>query len=68
MPIFEYKCNRCGHKMELLEKSSSSRKRVCERCQSSDLQKLFSGFSIGQGDKSALRGNESCPTGTCGLT
>jgi len=68
MPIFEYKCNKCGHKMEFLEKTSSGRKHVCERCQSSDLQKLFSGFSVGQGNKSSPRGNESCPTGTCPLS
>ncbi|MBA7672034.1 hypothetical protein ES703_80205 [subsurface metagenome] len=64
MPIFEYRCNKCGHKMEFLEKSSSGRKHVCERCQSSDLQKLFSGFSVGQSNQ----GSNSCPTGTCGLS
>jgi len=68
MPIFEYKCNKCGHKTEFLEKSGSKGKHVCERCQSSDLQKLFSGFSVGQGNKSSSRGNESCPTGTCPLS
>jgi len=64
MPIFEYKCNKCGHKMEFLEKNASGRKHVCERCQSSDLQKLFSGFSVGQ----SSQGSNSCPTGTCGLS
>ena len=68
MPIFEYKCKKCGHKMEFLEKSSGGPKHVCERCKSSDLQKLFSGFSVGQGNKSSPRGNESCPTGTCPLS
>lgn len=41
MPIFEYKCNKCGHKMEFLEKGRSTRKHVCQRCNSSDLQNLF---------------------------
>jgi len=68
MPIFEYKCNKCGHTMEFLEKGSSKRKHTCERCSSSDLQKLFSGFSVGQGNKSSSRGNDSCPTGTCPLS
>jgi putative FmdB family regulatory protein len=68
MPIFEYKCNKCGHKMEFLEKARGTRKHVCQRCNSSDLQKLFSGFSVGQGNSSAPRGSDSCPTGTCPLS
>ncbi|MBN2313246.1 MAG: zinc ribbon domain-containing protein [Sedimentisphaerales bacterium] len=68
MPIFEYKCKSCGHKMEFLEKGGQKHKHVCERCQSSDLQKLFSGFAVGQGHDGSSRGNDSCPTGTCPLT
>jgi len=64
MPMFEYKCNKCGHKMEFLEKSGSKSKHVCEKCTSSDVQKLFSGFSVGRGGQA---GN-LCPTGTCGLS
>ena len=68
MPIFEYRCKKCGHITEFLENQSYPRKHVCEKCKSSDLQKLFSGFSVGQSNKSSPRGNETCPTGTCGLT
>jgi putative FmdB family regulatory protein len=64
MPIFEYRCNKCGHKAELLEKRASKTKHVCEKCGSSDMRKLFSGFSVGQGSQ----GGNSCPTGTCGLS
>jgi len=64
MPIFEYKCNKCGQRTEFLEKSGGKGKHVCEKCGSSDMQKLFSGFSVGQnGNK-----NDSCPTGTCPLS
>jgi putative FmdB family regulatory protein len=65
MPIFEYKCNKCGRKTEVLEKSGSKSKHVCEKCGSSDMRKVFSGFSIGQADSSSPGGNGSCPTGTC---
>jgi putative FmdB family regulatory protein len=68
MPIFEYKCEKCGHKTEFLEKSSGKKKHVCEKCGSSDMRKLFSGFSVGQssqGGNSCSTG--TCPTGTCGL-
>ena len=61
MPIFEYKCQKCGHKIDFLEKSSGKIKHICEKCGSSKMQKLFSGFSVGKVDQS----NNSCSTGTC---
>jgi putative FmdB family regulatory protein len=66
MPIFEYKCKKCGHKTEFLEKAGSSEKHSCEKCGSNDLQKLFSTFSATSGSKSS--GGSSCPTGTCPLS
>jgi putative FmdB family regulatory protein len=67
MPIFEYKCNKCGHTMEFLEKSSNPRKHICEKCKSPDLQKLLSTFAAGH-SSSTSRNNDSCPTGTCPLS
>ncbi|MBN2138738.1 MAG: hypothetical protein JW720_13095 [Sedimentisphaerales bacterium] len=64
MPIFEYKCNNCGNKMDVLEKSNSKGKHVCEKCESSDMQRLFSGFSVGRGKQQS----NVCPTGRCGLS
>ncbi len=68
MPIFEYKCNKCGHKADFLEKSGNKNKHVCEKCGSDKMQKLFSGFSVGAGTKSGFEAGDSCPTGTCGLS
>jgi putative FmdB family regulatory protein len=68
MPIFEYKCNKCGQKTEFLENSNSKNKHVCKECGSVDMQKMLSGFSVGQssqGHNSCSTG--TCPTGTCGL-
>ena len=68
MPIFEYKCQKCGHKMEFLEKSGNKSKHVCEKCGNPDTQKLFSGFAVGQSSKgSDSCSTGTCPTGTCGL-
>ena len=61
MPIFEYKCQKCGHKMDFLEKSSARNKHICEKCGSSQMKKQFSGFSVGKDGQS----DDSCPTGTC---
>jgi putative FmdB family regulatory protein len=68
MPIFEYKCNKCGHKAEFLEKSGSRNKHVCAKCGSDQMQKLLSGFSVGAGAKSGSGAGDSCPTGTCPLS
>lgn len=67
MPIFEYKCNKCGHVTEFLEKGKSTGKHTCEKCKSTDLQKQFSSFSAGH--SSSVSGSDgSCPTGTCPLS
>lgn len=64
MPIFEYKCNKCGHVTEFLEKAGTAQKHICEKCSSSDLQKQLSGFAVGQ-SKSANQACETCPSEPC---
>ena len=59
MPIFEYKCNKCGQVMEFLEKSGGAQKHKCEKCGSSDVQKMMSGFAVGQGKNNC----DYCPKG-----
>ena len=66
MPIFEYKCKKCGHEMEFLEKTSGSKKHKCQKCGSSALEKLFSSFAVGQSNSNTSQAG-SCPTGTCPL-
>lgn len=66
MPIFEYKCKKCGHTTEILEKSDRSGSHTCEQCGSKALQRLFSSFSAGRSESGTNRGG-SCPTGTCPL-
>ena len=62
MPIFEYQCNNCGHVMEFLEKTRAPRKHTCAKCESSDLQKLLSGFAVGRSMPSS-QACETCPSG-----
>lgn len=65
MPIFEYKCGKCGHVMEFLEKTSTPPKHTCEQCGSADVNKLLSGFAVGR-SKSTGAACESCPSlGPC---
>jgi putative FmdB family regulatory protein len=59
MPIFEYKCEQCGHVMEVLHKSLKAEKVACAKCGSTDLRKLLSGFAVGQA-KTSAPGCDSC--------
>ncbi|UCG60102.1 MAG: hypothetical protein JSU70_11375 [Phycisphaerales bacterium] len=65
MPVFEYKCGKCGHAMEFLEKTRRAHKHVCERCGSLDLQKLFSSFAVGQSKSPPSPACDVCPSGPC---
>lgn len=64
MPIFEYRCKRCGHTMELLQRSGHSSVPRCEKCGSKTVRKRFSAFSLGR-STSGTKGTDACPTGTC---
>jgi putative FmdB family regulatory protein len=61
MPIYEYKCTKCGHKFEKLVFGKEKLK--CPKCGSNVLEKLFSVFSTGK--KSGTLG--SCKGGVCNL-
>jgi len=63
VPVFEYRCQACGHVVEFLEKGRRGPKRVCPRCQSPDLKKLLSGFAVGQSAKPTSPPCLSCPGG-----
>jgi putative FmdB family regulatory protein len=64
MPIFEYLCQECGTKYEVLHKSSENKNNIiCPNCSSSNNKKLLSTFSASMGD-SGYSG-DSCATGNC---
>ncbi len=76
MPIFEYKCTKCGHVTEVLHKSRNAEKPTCAKCGSSDLKKLLSGFAVGKASASPACDScfdspmcgGSCPGGTCPMS
>ena len=45
MPLYEYRCTKCGHCMEVLQKFSDRPKRRCREC-SGKLEKLISRTSF----------------------
>ena len=42
MPIYEYECKKCGHRMEALQKISDPELTDCPECAASELKKLVS--------------------------
>ena len=62
MPIYEYICQDCGQKSEILMKSSEQ-KAVCF-CGSENLKKQFSAFAVSEGSASSFGG---CADGSCSL-
>jgi len=66
MPIFEYRCGKCGHVSSFLEKPNARRSHPCEKCGSKKTEKVFSTFAAQSGKSSSS--SSSCPTGTCPLS
>ncbi|GGA76463.1 zinc ribbon domain-containing protein [Neiella sp. HB171785] len=48
MPIYEYRCDDCGHELEKLQKMSDAPLTECPACNNSSLKKLISaaGFRL----------------------
>ena len=65
MPLYEYRCKKCGQVTEVLEKIGATGRHTCEKCGSHRMQKLLSTFGVGAGAQSSA---SSCPTGTCPLS
>ena len=53
MPIYEYQCEACGHRLEALQKLSEEPLSDCPECGRPSLQKLVSaaGFRLKDGGK-----------------
>ena len=81
MPIYEYRCDGCGHEMELMQRMSDDPMKNCPVCQESKLKKLISaaGFRLkGSGwyetdfknskksSKNSNNSSGSCGGGGCG--
>jgi putative FmdB family regulatory protein len=46
MPIYEYQCTACGHRLEVLQKMSDTALVDCPACQQATLQRLVSSTSF----------------------
>lgn len=64
MPLYEYRCESCGHRFEALVTGKT--KPSCTECGAKKLEKLLSVFAVSGGGKSAeaMPGPGGC--GSCG--
>ena len=70
MPIYEYKCSKCGKTFEHLAKSFSESPPKCPKCGAQHSKKQLSAFSTAVasgGDGSSFCPTGTCPTGTCSM-
>jgi len=65
MPIYEYTCTACGHRLEALQKMSDAPLRNCPSCHASALEKLMSvaGINVkaGRSEMTPACGAGACP-------
>lgn len=69
MPLFDYRCEECGHITEYLERADADGEHVCEACGSSKLTRQLSICSVQMSQGSQPAGGSSCsicgPSGGC---
>ncbi len=63
MPIYEYRCRKCGERFEKFVRSLAAQQSVeCPRCGSQEVEKAVSLFGVGGGSRPSSSG--SCSTGS----
>ena len=68
MPLYDYKCEKCGEQFEQLLSASNKNAAVkCPKCNSTKTTRQFSSFT-GTCSAGAGTGAAACPTGTCPFT
>ena len=61
MPIYEYKCAKCGTKFEHLSRNAKDLPDRCPECQGRSIKKVLSAFSVSSGSSR----DESACCSTC---
>ena len=62
MPFYEYACQACGHRVEVMQKMSDAPLSECPACHKAEMKKLISAGSFTH--KSA----PACASGGCGAS
>lgn len=59
MPVYEYRCSKCGATLEALERMGSMQKHACPKCEHKPMEKIFSNCSARSSGGSS---DSSCST------
>jgi putative FmdB family regulatory protein len=65
MPVYEFICDRCKRKFDVLFRSLNDRPKVmCPKCKGDDVRKAFSVFGVSGGSKGdgSSGGGSGCPS------
>ena len=67
MPIYEYACAECGHRLEVMQKMSDAPLSECPVCKAATLRKLMSaaGVRVKDGGGKAAAMEPICGAGAC---
>lgn len=60
MPLYDFKCSKCGHITTFLEKADSNNEHPCEKCKDLGTARIYSSFQVKDKDE-----KNTCTTGTC---
>jgi len=69
MPIYEYACKSCGHRLEAMQKMSDPLLTDCPSCGKPELAKQMSAagaFVVKEGRKGSSTTAPACASGGCG--
>ncbi len=63
MPIFEYRCEACGHKFEAILFGAQAPE--CPKCHAEKLEKQLSTFAVSKGSSGAQSPSTGCGQANC---
>ena len=62
MPIYEFKCTKCGNQFEVLVSIGGEKDVSCKNCGDGKVEKLISSFGIGGGSSKLKNASDACTT------
>ncbi len=64
MPIYEYRCEKCGSRFDVLQRIGEDGKHLrCPKCGHEKVEKQFSAFATSGGPANVSAGGSSCGSG-----
>jgi putative FmdB family regulatory protein len=67
MPIYEYLCEECNLRFEILKRNPGGEKVVCPKCGTGEVKRLFSTFGFSSGGKFVSSSSKGTACSACGL-